>query len=87
MRIYCTSKNGGPDWGAKATVTMLYLGTNEQEALNVVKNDNFDQYKRDTFPLNYPESFSAIPATMAREMLHWYFQDNQWYSIVSFDLY
>lgn len=85
MRVYCTSKNRGPSW-AEDPITMLYLGTSMHEAEQAV--GDFKKYKKskDKFPINYPNSYSAIPATMEREMIQYFMADGWWFSIVMFDL-
>jgi hypothetical protein len=89
MRVYCTSKNNGPSYSGASIVTMLYLGTSEHEAVKAA--ERFHKYERlsDTayWPKEFPQHYSAIPATMDREIIHFYAVDGWWYSIVMFDLY
>lgn len=86
MRVYCTSMNNGPDYSSASKVTMLYLGTTLHEAEEAV--GDFKKYIQSEadFPKNFSNSYSAIPATMDREMVKFYSADGWWRSIVMFDL-
>ena len=85
MRVYCTSKNRGPSW-SEDPITMLYLGTSEHEAKAAVGDFSKYEKAKEQFPRNFPNVYSAIPATMEREMIHYYMADGWWYSVVMFDL-
>jgi hypothetical protein len=65
---------------------MLYLGTSVSEAEQAV--GDFDKYAvgESRFPQNFPNAYSAIPATMERELIQFFTVDGWWYSIVMFDL-
>lgn len=86
MKVFCASMNGGPSYPAVSNITMLYLGTSEHEAVKAAEEVGLLERFSESFP-NPQEQYSAIPATLDREIIKWYFVDGRWASVVMFDLY
>ena len=87
MKVFCTSKNAGPSYSkADSAIIMLYLGTSEKEAMDSVESFHRYEKPRDKWPANNLNTYSALPATIEREMLAFYTMDGYWCSVVMFDL-
>lgn len=84
MKVYCTSKNSGPESG---TIHMVYLGTSVDKATEAV--GNFVKYRTDTslFPKEFLHSYTALPRDIKFTLLQYYPADGWWYSVVLFDLH
>lgn len=83
MKVYCTSKNSGPTWSGPDPITMLYLGTNLDEAVAAV--DDFVKYEKDC-DREHPEIYSALPRNVDFKILHYYMADGWWRTVVEFEL-
>lgn len=86
MWIYVTSKNTGPSMSLPDPTHLLYLGTSVKDAEEAV--GDFQKYAKHPteFPKSFPESYSALPRKMKREMIQYFMADGWWYSIERFEV-
>jgi hypothetical protein len=85
MLIYATTKNSGPSWHSDP-IRLVYLGTSLDDARNAV--GEFQQYEcpASYWYVKYPETYSAIPASIERELVTFCMADGWWYTVVKFNL-
>lgn len=82
MRVYCTSKNAGPERSGPDSV--LYLGTSVKEAEAAV--GEFTRYQNSLPAQDRIRYYSALPREIDWEMIQFFMADGWWYSIVMFEL-
>jgi hypothetical protein len=83
VEVFFTSKNTGPTWTGPDPISLCYIGTDLEKAIEAV--GYFVRYEvddiNDCYYTSYPKSCSALPRDHERELVKYYTADGWWYTI------